>query len=157
MPVPPIPAQGWIRLISRPGNSANAFIRYENAVELSVFVDGFARMANWGETILPVAAGQHLVEARVRAFAAFGGTPASAVVTSQFGTGGIPVTVPPGQTVTVFYAAPNGPGTPGTFSYTPPPPAPTNGWKVAQIVLLILAIGFLPLILGSVFLILVAM
>ncbi|TWS30584.1 hypothetical protein FK530_01545 [Tsukamurella conjunctivitidis] len=155
MALPAVPAQGWIRLICVPGSSANAFIKYENGVSVSAFVDSVARMSDWGESILPVTAGDHVLSVQLGTYAAFTGTPGSAVVGARFGTASIPLRVTAGQTVTVFYAAPNGTGTPGRFSFTPPPPPPVNGLKVAQIVILAVCVGLLFLILGFCLLLLV--
>ncbi|MGX9293367.1 hypothetical protein [Tsukamurella paurometabola] len=150
-----VPAQGWIRLICMPGDSANAFIKYETYVTVNAFVDSVARMSNWGESILPVTPGDRVLSVQLGAYSAFGGSPGSAVFNTQFGTASIPLRVAPGQTVTVFYAAPNGTGTPGRFSFTPPPPPPVNGFKVAQIVILAVCLGLLLLIVGFCLLLLV--
>ncbi|MGC5024735.1 hypothetical protein ACLQ3K_08260 [Tsukamurella sp. DT100] len=155
MAFPAVPAQGWIRLICVPGDSANAFIKYEHGVNVSAFVDSVARMSNWGESFLPVTPGDRVLSVQLGAFGSFGGTPGSAVLNTQFGTASIPLRVAAGQTVTVFYAAPNGIGTPGRFSFTPPPPPPVNGVKIAQIAILSLCGAFLLLIIGFCLLLLV--
>lgn len=156
MAFPVAPEQGWIRLICCPGSSGNAFIKYENGVSVSAYVDSVARLTNWGASILPVTPGDHVLSVQLGTFGTFGGTPGSAVIGTQFGTASIPLRVGAGQTVTVFYAAPNGTSTPGRFSFTPPPPPPVNGWKIAQILILVACVGFLFLILGFCLLLLVA-
>lgn len=135
MGFPAAPPHGWIRVVCRPGSSAGVLGGYENTIELSVLVDGAARTSAWGESILPVFAGDHHVFARLTAITPMIGTGAGGVVTTQFGDAGIVVRVAAGQTVTVFYAAPNSPRTPGAFSFTPLPPAPVNGMKIAQVVM----------------------
>lgn len=144
MGFPAVPEQGWIRLICQPGDSPNAFIEYKHSVHVSAFVDSVARMAGWGESILPVAAGDHVLSVQLGTSLALGGRGmAFGVPNAMFGTASIPLRVAAGQTVTVFYAAPNSGGTPGRFSFTPPPPPPTNGFKIAQIAILWICGGIL--------------
>lgn len=144
MAFPVAPEQGWIRLICQPGDSPDAFIEYEYSVHVSAFVDSVARMAAWGESILPVAPGDHVLCVQLGTALALGGPGmALGVPSAMFGTASIPLRVAAGQTVTVFYAAPNSGGTPGSFSFTPPPPPPTNGYKVVQIAILWICGGIL--------------
>lgn len=106
-------------------------IAYESGVDLEVFVDSIARMSSWGESILPVSAGDHTLNVQVNGYVSQHLGP---VRTIRFGTANLPIRVGAGQTVTVYYAAPNGPRTPGRLSFTPPPPAPANRYRMAQVV-----------------------
>ncbi|MCA0155103.1 hypothetical protein LB823_02700 [Tsukamurella sp. M9C] len=129
--LPAVPAQGGIRLICRPGDSAMPGVAYESGVDLGVFVDGVARTSNWGESILPVTAGDHALGMELNGYVTQHLGP---VRTIRFGAANLPIRVAPGQTVTVFYAAPNGPRSPGQFSFSPPPPPAANRYRVAQVV-----------------------
>ncbi|MBS4102897.1 hypothetical protein [Tsukamurella paurometabola] len=131
MSFPATTGQGWIRLICRPGDSAMPGIAYESGVDLNVSVDGLSRMSSWGESILPVTAGDHVLSVQLNGYVTQHVGP---VRTIQFGAANLPIRVGSAQTVTVYYAAPNGPKTPGRFSFTPPPPPPANGYRVAQVV-----------------------